>query len=214
MNVPCSHCGTIVEFLGKGKETLTLFCSEDCRATHRRNELVAELRKYGINLVANKNRGTSSLNSLLKACETLHAVSKGKKIYESRSLTCSTCNGSFTYLSLEPIKNDRAYCSSVCRKNRASRVGEVMGVPMCPRPEKMKFASLAEADEHLRTMMDDDIARNRDLIPYLCICGHIHFGSKEKAVFEKEERRHLEKKQAELHALLKSKPHLKVKSSF
>ena len=212
MNVPCAHCGTNVEFLGKGKETLTLFCSEVCKTDRRKNEIVSQLRKYGINLKVNKNRGLSSLNALLKASETLDTVSKGKKIYESRSITCATCKGSFTYLSMDPIKNEQAYCSSVCRKNRASRVVKVAGIPMCPRPEKMKFGSLADADKHLRSMMDDDIARNRDLVPYLCICGNIHFGSKEKAVFEKEERRHLEKKQAELHALLKSKPHLKVKS--
>lgn len=212
MNVPCAHCGTKVEFLGKGKGHLTLFCSDSCKTSHRKNEIIAQLRKYGINLKVSRNRGLSSLNALLKASETLHAVSNGKKIYESRSITCATCKGSFTYLSMDPIKNEQSYCSSVCRKNRASRVGKVAGMPMCPRPEKMKFDSLADADKHLRTMMDDDISRNRDLVSYLCVCGHVHFGSKEKSVFEQEERRHLEEKQAELHALLKSKPYLKVKS--
>lgn len=60
--------------------------------------------------------------------------------------------------------------------------------------------------------MDDDIARNQDLVSYACVCGHIHFGSLEKSIFEKELFKLIEQKKNELNNLLAQKPHLKVKS--
>lgn len=210
MSVPCQNCKAPVSFLGNGKSVPTLFCSEKCRYDHRKAVVLQELRGYGVNLTASKNRSSTSLNSILSTCEMIAAVSKGKKIYSSPKLTCATCGEKFTYLSLTPINNVRLYCSGVCHKNRNSRVPSKSEGVLCPRPEKLKFSSLSEADAHLATMMDDDIARNADLTSYVCVCGAVHFGSIEKSIFEKEERNILESKKQELNTLLNRNPKLKV----
>lgn len=212
MNIPCTYCASNVEFMGNGKSIPTLFCSEKCKYENRKAETLKSLRKHGIQLTSSKNRSSTSLTSLLNTCEMIKAVSKGKKIYESPEKNCATCNESFSYFSLDPIKSVRLYCSAICNKNRNSRDGHSNGSVMCPRPEKIKFVSLVEADDHLANMMDDDIARNRDLTSYICVCGNVHFGSMEKSIFEKEERRLIDNKRAELKNLLAKKPHLKVKS--
>jgi endogenous inhibitor of DNA gyrase (YacG/DUF329 family) len=213
MAVPCHECTAPIEFMGNGKSVPVLFCSAQCTYVNRKNETLKSLRKHGINLTPSKNRSATSLSALLNVCEMIQMVSKGKKIYESPKKPCATCNELFSYLSPVPIKNVRLYCSPICNKNRKSRVKDKTSDVLCPRPEKLKFTSLTDADKHLATMMDDDIARNNDLTSYVCPCGHVHFGSKEKSIFEIEERQLTEKKMAKLSLLLAKKPHLKVKSA-
>lgn len=213
-SIPCKRCGTSVEFMSNGKNTPSLFCSDKCKNEIRKEETIKSLHKYGIKLTINKNRSFTSLTSLLQVCEMVALVSKGKKIYESGQLHCSTCKEGFSYFSLDPIRQPRLYCSSVCHKNRNKLPGSSVESTLCPRPEKMKFSSLEEADLHLQTLMDDDIARNNDLQSYVCPCGHVHFGSIEKSIFEAEDRELIEKKKKELQALLVKSPHLKVKTKI
>lgn len=210
IHIPCHFCKKDVPFSTSSKSRPTLYCDETCRSNKRRDETFAGLKKHGINLSVSPNRSITSMTSLLKVCDLTKQLSKGKKIYKSRTYACGTCKQDFSYFSLEPIRERRLYCSTVCTKNKKLAGTPVATIELCPRPEKMKFDSKEAADAQMATMKTEDKPRNEDLESYVCICGSWHFGSLEKAKFGEEEKELLEDKTAILDRLISQKPNLVI----
>lgn len=208
IQIPCNFCKKDVPFLTASTSRPTLYCDETCRSAKRREETFAGLKKHGINLSVSANRSITSMTSLLKVCELIKQLSRGKKIYKSRTYACGTCQQNFSYFSLEPIRERRRYCSTVCTKNKHLTATPASKLDLCPRPEKMKFDSKEAANIQMATMKTEDKPRNEDLESYLCVCGSWHFGSLEKALFGEEEKALLEEKQGILNRLIAQKPHL------
>lgn len=210
IQIPCHFCKKDVPFSTSSKSRPTLYCDETCRSNKRREETFASLKKHGINLSVSPNRSITSMTSLLKVCDLISKLSKGKKIYKSRTYACGTCKQDFSYFSLEPIRERRNYCSTVCTKNKKLSNVPASKAELCPRPEKLKFDSKEASQAQMATMKSEDLPRNEDLESYLCVCGSWHFGSLEKAQFGEEEKALLSDKRDILDRLIAQKPYLVV----